>query len=105
MNTNNLLHELAQLQNNDGMTLKKYNKVRYTSGWQVATEGETARTPEKALSLIEEYKGTCGVWYSNGIDYIDKSHRTDTKREAMRIGKQCNQLSILKWATMECVML
>jgi hypothetical protein len=50
--------------------------------------------------MVKEYKGNCGVWFSEGIYYIDKSHRVNTKREAMAIGKECNQISVLNWRTM-----
>ena len=52
------------------------------------------------MTMIKEYKGNCGVWFSEGIYYIDKSYRVSTKREAMQIGRECNQISILKWANM-----
>ena len=54
----------------------------------------------EAMAMIKEYNGNCGVWYSEGIYYIDKSYRVSTKREALAIGKACNQISILCWRTM-----
>ena len=33
----------------------------------------------------------------NGIYYVDYSIRIDTKTAAIAVGKQCNQISILKW--------
>ena len=52
------------------------------------------------MKAIKEYGGDCGIWFSNGIYYIDKSHRESTKTKAMEIGRACRQISILKWADM-----
>lgn len=91
---------ILKLAENDGMTLKKGNKITYKSGWQVATEGVECKTAQEAINAVKAYGGNCGVWYSEGIYYIDKSKRVNTKREAMEIGRACNQISILKWANM-----
>lgn len=91
---------LTSLKNNDGLTLKNGNVITYKSGWQVATEGMQTTSPKIAMLMIKKYDGNCGIWYSEGIYYIDKSHRVNTKREAMQIGKAHNQISILNWRTM-----
>lgn len=94
------IRSILKLAENDGMTLKKGNKITYKSGWQVATEGVKCKTAREAINAVKAYGGNCGVWYSEGIYYIDKSKRVNTKREAMEIGRACNQISILKWANM-----
>lgn len=94
------IRTLKKLNNNDGLILKNGNKIQYKSGWQVATEGYETADIKEAMKLVKMYKGNCGIWFSEGIYYIDKSHRVSTKREAMRIGKECNQISILNWKTM-----
>ena len=94
------IRTLRKLNNNDGLTLKGGKIITYKSGWQVATEGKETRDIDEAMRLIREYKGNCGVWYSDGVYYIDKSHRVNTKREAMLIGRQCQQISVLCWRTM-----
>lgn len=94
------IRSIKKLVNNDGLTLKDGHKISYKSGWQVATEGVECRTPEEAMQAIKSYDGTCGIWLSDGIYYIDKSRRVNTKREAMDIGKKCNQISVLKWSNM-----
>lgn len=91
---------LTSLKNNDGLTLKNGEIITYKSGWQVATEGMQTTSPKIAMVMIKLYKGNCGIWFSDGIYYIDKSHRVNTKREAMEIGRACNQISILKWKDM-----
>jgi hypothetical protein len=94
------IRTLRKLTNNDGLTLKNGKCITYKSGWQVATEGKETDNINEAMRMIKEYKGNCGVWFSEGIYYIDKSHRVNTKREAMTIGKKCNQISVLCWRTM-----
>ena len=94
------IRSILKLAENDGMTLKNGNKITYKSGWQVATEGVECKTAREAINAVKAYNGNCGVWYSEGIYYIDKSKRVNTKREAMKIGRACNQISILKWANM-----
>ena len=94
------IRSIQKLQNNDGITLKNGKAITYKSGWQVATEGIEAKTAREAIKAVKAYGGNCGVWFADGIYYVDKSHRVDTKKEAMKIGRACNQISILKWANM-----
>ena len=94
------IRTLKRLTNNGGLTLKNGKCITYKSGWQVATEGKETADINEAIKMVREYKGNCGVWYSEGIYYIDKSHRVNTKREAIEIGKEHNQISVLCWRTM-----
>lgn len=94
---------MRKLANNDGLTLKNGHIITYKSGYQVADCGVQAATPEAAMQAVKSYKGNCGVWYSDGIYYIDHSFRVSTKKEALHIGRKYDQISILKWATMELV--
>ena len=94
------IRTLKKLTNNDGLTLKNGKPITYKSGWQVATEGMETTDIRVAMVMIKTYDGNCGVWFSNGIYYIDKSHRVNTKHEALEIGRACNQISILNWRTM-----
>lgn len=91
---------LTSLKNNDGLTLKNGEIITYKTGWQVATEGMETRSPKVAMIMIKMYGGNCGIWFSDGIYYIDKSHRVNTKKEAMEIGRACNQISVLNWKNM-----
>jgi hypothetical protein len=93
------LKQLLDLRNGDGLTLKKYNAISYKSGWQVATEGVETRDAMQALHAVEQYAGTCGIWYANGIYYVDKSHREDTKKDALAVGRAHSQISIYGWKT------
>lgn len=94
------IRTLKKLSNNDGLTLKNGKPINYKTGWQVATEGKETSDMREALKMIKEYNGNCGVWFSEGIWYIDLSHRVNTKREAMEIGRACNQISVLRWRDM-----
>lgn len=97
------IRSIRKLKNNDGLTLKNGKAITYKSGYQVATEGVVTRSQEVAIEMVRAYEGNCGIWYSEGIYYIDKSHRVSTKREALKIGRECQQISVLEWKTMGLV--
>lgn len=97
------IRTIKRLTNNDGLTLKKGKIITYKTGWQVATEGIETTNAREAINAVKTYGGDCGIWYSEGIYYIDKSKRVNTKREALTIGKACNQISILRWRDMGLV--
>lgn len=94
---------MRKLSNNDGLTLKAGKIITYKTGYQVADYGKEATTPEDAMHIVKEMQGNCGVWYSDGIYYIDHSMRISTKKEAIRIGREYNQISILKWQGMKLI--
>lgn len=94
------IRSIRKLADNDGLTLKGGKPITYKSGWQVATEGIKTTDPREAINAVKTYKGDCGVWFSEGIYYVDKSRRVNTKREALQIGRACNQISILGWKNM-----
>jgi hypothetical protein len=94
---------IRKLKENDGLTLKKGKIITYKSGYQVADFGKELRTAEEAIKAVRELEGNCGIWYSEGIYYIDHSFRISTKREALAIGKAHNQISILKWSNMSLI--
>lgn len=97
------INALYNLKNNDGLTLRKGNAINYKSGWQVATEGVECANAQEAFEAIKNYNFTCGVWFADGVYYIDKSKRVDTKKEALEIGRACKQISILGWRKMNLV--
>ena len=94
------IRSIKKLANNDGLTLKNGKPITYKTGWQVATEGVECKTAREAINAVKAYNGNCGVWYSEGVYYIDKSHRVNTKREALEVGKAHNQISVLSWHNM-----
>ena len=92
------IRSILNLAENDGMTLKYGKKINYKSGWQVATEGVECKTAREAINAVKAYAGNCGVWLANGIYYVDKSKRVQTKKQALEIGKAYNQISVYGWA-------
>ena len=94
------IRSIKKLRENDGLTLKAGKRITYKTGWQVATEGIETTDPREAIKAVKAYGGTCGVWYDGTRYYIDKSRRVNTKREAMSIGRACNQISVLRWRDM-----
>lgn len=94
------IRTLKKITDNGGLTLKAGKPIAYKSGWQVATEGKETTDIREAMRMIKEYAGNCGIWFAGGVWYIDKSKRVNTKREAMEIGRACNQISVLRWRDM-----
>lgn len=89
---------IRKLTNNDGLTLRAGRVIRYKTGWQVATEGVECSTPEQVMRAVKSYEGNCGVWLENGVYYVDRSKRVDTKKLALEIGRACAQISVYGWA-------
>lgn len=92
------IRTIRKLNNNDGITLKSGKVIEYRTGWQVAIYGVEVKTAREAIEAVKAYGGNCGVWFADGIYYIDKSFRVDTKKEALRIGREHNQISIFGWS-------
>ena len=88
---------IRKLGENDGLTLKHGHVISYKSGWQVADYGYELATAEEAITCVRKLGGNCGIWYSGGIYYIDHSFRVNTKKEALKIGRQYSQISIWGW--------
>jgi len=94
------IRSILKISDNGGLTLKNGRPISYKTGWQVATEGIETRSAREAINAVKSYGGNCGIWYADGIYYVDKSYRVSTKKEAMNIGRAHNQISILNWKTM-----
>lgn len=97
------IRSILKLKDNDGLTLKKGVRVIFKTGYQVATEGIETTDPRQAINAVKAYNGNCGIWFSNGVYYIDKSHRESTLKKALEVGRACNQISILRWRDMGLV--
>lgn len=97
------IRSIRKLKENDGLTLKNGTPINYKSGYQVATEGIETKSQEEAIKAVRAYNGNCGVWFSGGIYFVDRSHRVATKREALAVGRQHNQISVLRWRDMGLV--
>ena len=92
------IRTIRKLQNNDGLTLKNGKIINYKSGWQVATEGIETAIISEVIPAIKKYNGNCGIWFSDGIYYIDKCYRVATKKQALTVGREHNQISVFGWA-------
>ena len=92
------IRTIRKLANNDGITLKGGKVIEYKTGWQVAVYGVEVKTAREAIKAVKAYGGNCGVWFADGIYYVDKSFRVDTKKEALKIGREHNQISIFGWS-------
>lgn len=97
------IRTLYKLKENDGLTLKAGKPINYKTGYQVATEGIETKSAQEAIKVVRAYKGDCGIWFAAGVYYIDRSHRVNTKREALQVGRAHNQISVLKWANMSLI--
>ena len=93
------IRTIRKLGENDGLTLKAGKIITYKTGYQVADYGYELKTAEEAIACVRKLKGNCGIWYSNNTYYIDHSFRINTKKEAMKIGMEYNQISIWGWAS------
>lgn len=92
-----MLELLLNLKENDGFTVKKGKVVSYKTGWQVATRGEVFDNPIDAYNAMAKMNGSCGVWLSEGLYYVDECQRVNTKKKALEIGRLNNQISIFGW--------
>lgn len=97
--------KIEHLSENDGVTYVDGKEVTYKTGYQVATNGVECKTPEDAIEACRAYNGNAGVWFSGGVYYVDHSHHIKTKKKAVRIGKACKQISILRWNDMSLIYL
>ena len=100
-----IYNALCEMELDGGCTLKHYEFKTYKSGWQVATDGVICSTPTTAMDAIIHYNGNCGVWRDpdTGDFCIDHSYRVSTKHEAMEIGRDHDQKSVLRWRDMRCI--
>ena len=92
------IRSIKKLSNGDGLTLKAGKPISYKTGWQVADEGISTTSAQEAINHVRKLGGNCGVWFENGVYYIDHSFRVKTKREALELGRKYNQISIYGWA-------
>ena len=91
------IRSIKKLSNGDGLTLKAGKPIRYKSGWQVADAGIETASAQEAINHVRKLGGNCGVWFENGVYYIDHSFRVDTKYEALELGRKHNQISVYGW--------
>ena len=69
------IRTIRKLTDGDGFTLKYGKMIRYKSDWQVADFGIETTSPVEAIKAVRMYGGNYGVWFENGIYYVDHSFR------------------------------
>lgn len=92
---------IRNIEDNGGLTLRNGKIVEYKSGWQVGLTGIQCKTAEEVSAILHSpmcRKGNIGIWFSNGIYYIDISKRIQTKAEALAVGEAMKQECIFGWA-------
>ena len=106
------LATIKSIKRNGGATINKYgNRVTMKSGYQVSKRdlyiipvAELDKLIIKeAMKLLTSRAEYVGVWIDNGNAYIDISVRVATKSGAMTMGRELNQLSVLRWSDCECL--
>ena len=103
---------LAKILKDGGATINARGEfVSLKSGYQVSVRdlGRVRTedlTEDMVKTVIEQglQRGEyCGVWIDGGFAYVDISKRISTKQEAMRLGREKKQLSILDWRKNKCL--
>lgn len=96
------IRTIRKLTDGDGFTLKNGKMIRYKTGWQVANYGIETTSVKEAIDAVRKFKGNCGVWFENGVYYVDNSFRVSEKWRAMNIAETNNQISIYGWRAGKC---
>lgn len=92
---------LRNLKNGEGLTFRNGKIVVYATGWQVSVmdrfKCDTAEKAMECLRFLSKFYRNTGIWFENGIYYVDCSERISTKKEAVRLGTEKAQISIYGW--------
>ena len=106
------LATINSIKRNGGATINKYGvRVSMKSGYQVSKQdlliipvGNLNKLILKELIKKLVKRGDyLGVWIDDGKAYVDISCRIATKSKAMEMGRELNQLSVLRWRDCECL--
>ena len=106
------LATIKSIKRNGGATINKYGeRVSMKSGYQVSkrdlyiipVDELDKLIIKEAMKLLESRGDYLGVWIDNGNAYIDISVRIATKHDAMAMGRELKQLSVLRWRDCECL--
>lgn len=101
---------LSDIIRNGGATLngKNLRRISFADGYQVSLRDcftIDASDADGIIAAVESLRGTAeniGIWIDGGKAYIDISERIADKSDALRIGKQREQLSIYGWKEAAC---
>lgn len=97
------IRTLRKIADKGGLTLKDGRPIEYKTGYQVATHGVELIDINQVMRAVKRYGGNCGLWLENGVWYVDCSIRVATKRDALAIGRACNQISVYSWVKRDLV--
>ena len=106
------LATINSIKRNGGATINKYGvRVSMKSGYQVSKQDLLIIPVDNLNKLILKElirklvkRGDyLGVWIDEGKAYVDISCRIATKSKAMEMGRELNQLSVLRWRDCECL--
>ena len=89
--------------NQERVTLKTGYQVSKCDLLVIPTESLTRDLLKALIKRLASRGEYLGVWIDNGKVYVDISCRVATKRDAMQMGRDLNQLSVLRWADMQCL--
>lgn len=107
------LETLKQIIKNGGATLnKKGNAVTFKNGYQVSKKdcyilninntNEVLIAINNTLNTINKNE-FCGIWVEDNKIYIDISIKINTLKNALKLGKELNQISIFDWSNKKCI--
>lgn len=95
------IRTIRKIENHGGMTFRHGHIVTYKSGWQVAFDGIQTTDINEAVRTLHQwskmYKNV-GLWFEDGVYYVDRGLRVSTKKQALDYGRKCNQISVYGWA-------
>jgi hypothetical protein len=94
---------LYKLRDGQGFTLKQGKKIHYKTGYQVATTGVECKSVNEAMNAIKSFNGNCGVWYYQGIFYIDNTKHIMGLHKAIELGRTFFQKTIYEWRSGKCI--
>lgn len=105
--------KIKKIISDGGATLRRDGcAVTYADGYQVSKQDcyiiditeteELANAVNTVLAMLNRGE-FCGIWANEGKAYIDISVRLADKAEALKIGRELNQISIYDWSTGDCI--
>lgn len=92
------IRSIIKLAESGGLTLKNGVPVTYPDGYQVGINGVECTTAREAINAVKAMGGNCGVWYSEGVYYVDQSKHYAVKRRALTIARAYEQKTIFRWS-------
>ena len=99
---------IAEIIAEGGATINAEGRaVNYATGYQVSRRDvliiAAARLRWSHIKPLLAKGAFVGVWVENGVAYVDMSERVNTKAEALKLGRERNQISVWNWSKKTCV--